>query len=145
MEKATMRRRAVTSGRSSIFRRRWSSRLPPHHTGKWPGRFGKGNGETDQIHQIHIQAAWRVKYPVIQKGQLMFHKISLLLTLLLALCAISSFAIGSAHATSSPPDLTVNSTADTNDSSCDALGTGTGNHDCTLREAINAVNAKNGF
>ena len=35
----------------------------------------------------------------------------------------------------------VNSTADTNDGSCDALGTGSGNKDCTLREAIAAANA----
>ena len=35
----------------------------------------------------------------------------------------------------------VNSTADTNDGSCDnPLGTGSGNKDCTLREAINAAN-----
>src|SRR5215470_850133 len=38
----------------------------------------------------------------------------------------------------------VNSTADTDDGSCDALGTGTGNQDCTLREAINAANADAG-
>src|SRR5205823_10047966 len=30
----------------------------------------------------------------------------------------------------------VNTTADTDDGRCDALGTGTGNQDCTLREAI---------
>lgn len=34
----------------------------------------------------------------------------------------------------------VNSTADTDDGSCDPLGTGTGNMDCTLREAIRAAN-----
>jgi CSLREA domain-containing protein len=38
----------------------------------------------------------------------------------------------------------VNSTADTDDGHCDALGTGTGNQDCTLREAINAANADAG-
>ncbi len=38
----------------------------------------------------------------------------------------------------------VNSLADTDDGHCDALGTGTGNKDCTLREAINAANADAG-
>src|SRR5207244_4650692 len=38
----------------------------------------------------------------------------------------------------------VNTTADTDDGSCDPLGTGTGNQDCTLREAINAANADAG-
>ncbi|PYS45741.1 MAG: hypothetical protein DMF68_21340 [Acidobacteria bacterium] len=38
----------------------------------------------------------------------------------------------------------VNTTADTDDGSCDPLGTGTGNKDCTLREAINAANADAG-
>ncbi len=37
--------------------------------------------------------------------------------------------------------LEVNTTADTDDGRCDALGTGSGNKDCTLREAINAANA----
>jgi CSLREA domain-containing protein len=37
--------------------------------------------------------------------------------------------------------FTVNATADTDDGSCDPLGQGTGNKDCTLREAINAANA----
>lgn len=35
--------------------------------------------------------------------------------------------------------LVVNTTADTNDNSCDALGTGAGNKDCTLREAVQAA------
>ena len=35
----------------------------------------------------------------------------------------------------------VNSKADTDDGSCDALGAGAGNQDCTLREALNAANA----
>ncbi|MBV8859392.1 MAG: Ig-like domain repeat protein [Acidobacteria bacterium] len=35
----------------------------------------------------------------------------------------------------------VNSEADTDDGSCDAAGAGTGNQDCTLREALNAANA----
>ena len=39
------------------------------------------------------------------------------------------------------PNFVVNTLADTDDGSCDALGQGTGNHDCTLREAINAANA----
>src|SRR5206468_8858987 len=38
----------------------------------------------------------------------------------------------------------VNTTADTNDGACDPLGTGSGNQDCTLREAINAANADAG-
>src|SRR5438552_3264344 len=39
------------------------------------------------------------------------------------------------------PTFVVNTLADTNDGSCDVLGQGTGNQDCTLREAINAINA----
>ncbi|MFD3164889.1 CSLREA domain-containing protein [Herpetosiphon sp. NSE202] len=35
----------------------------------------------------------------------------------------------------------VNTVADTDDGACDAFGTGTGNQDCSLREAINAANA----
>ncbi|PYS47256.1 MAG: hypothetical protein DMF68_16515, partial [Acidobacteria bacterium] len=35
----------------------------------------------------------------------------------------------------------VNSLANTDDGFCSPLGTGPGNHDCTLREAINAANA----
>ncbi|XSG75310.1 CSLREA domain-containing protein [Herpetosiphon llansteffanensis] len=35
----------------------------------------------------------------------------------------------------------VNTIADTDDGACDALGSGTGNQDCSLREAINAANA----
>lgn len=75
----------------------------------------------------------------------MLHKISLIVTLLLALCAISSFVVGSTHAAPQDRDSIVNSTADTDDNSCDPLGTGTGNQDCTLREAIQAVNATNSF
>ena len=37
----------------------------------------------------------------------------------------------------------VNTDADTDDGSCDAPGTGSGNQDCTLREAINGANADN--
>ncbi len=37
--------------------------------------------------------------------------------------------------------LEVNTVADTTDGSCDPLGTGTGNQDCTLREAILVANA----
>jgi CSLREA domain-containing protein len=52
---------------------------------------------------------------------------------------IGSYELSSATTASI---FVVNSTADTNDGSCDhPLGTGTGNHDCTLREAINAANA----
>ncbi|HWS90299.1 MAG TPA: choice-of-anchor Q domain-containing protein [Pyrinomonadaceae bacterium] len=42
------------------------------------------------------------------------------------------------------PPFVVNSKADTSDGSCDALGTGTGNQDCTLREAFIAANARAG-
>ncbi|WP_110515633.1 CSLREA domain-containing protein [Herpetosiphon llansteffanensis] len=35
----------------------------------------------------------------------------------------------------------VNTIADTDDGACDVLGSGTGNQDCSLREAINAANA----
>ncbi len=46
--------------------------------------------------------------------------------------------------TVSPP-LVVNSTADTDDGACSTPGSGPGNHDCTLREAINATNANPGY
>jgi CSLREA domain-containing protein len=39
------------------------------------------------------------------------------------------------------PAFVVNTSADTDDSSCDLLGQGIGNQDCTLREAIKAANA----
>jgi CSLREA domain-containing protein len=48
--------------------------------------------------------------------------------------------IGAYEANDDFTSLVVNSTADTDDGSCDPLGTGTGNMDCTLREAINAAN-----
>jgi CSLREA domain-containing protein len=53
---------------------------------------------------------------------------------------IATVDIGSYELSSAPtgPTFEVNSTADTDDGSCDLLGTGT---DCTLREAINAANA----
>ncbi len=38
-------------------------------------------------------------------------------------------------------NLVVNSAADTNDGACDLLGSGTGNQDCTLREAMVAADA----
>ena len=44
----------------------------------------------------------------------------------------------------SGPNFVVNSAADTDDSACDAAGYGSGNYDCTLREAINAANALSG-
>ena len=44
-------------------------------------------------------------------------------------------------ATQTGPNFFVNTLADTDDGSCDVLGQGTGNQDCTLREAINAANA----
>jgi CSLREA domain-containing protein len=48
--------------------------------------------------------------------------------------------IGSFEARDNFASFVVNSTADTDDGACDPLGTGTGNMDCTLREAINAAN-----
>lgn len=75
----------------------------------------------------------------------MLYKISFLLILILALCAVSSLDVAATHAAPVDQDQIVNSTADTDDGSCDALGTGSGNKDCTLREAINVVNAKSGF
>ena len=42
------------------------------------------------------------------------------------------------------PTISVNTTADTDDSSCDLSGQGIGNKDCSLREAINAANALTG-
>jgi CSLREA domain-containing protein len=39
------------------------------------------------------------------------------------------------------PDFIVNTSVDTDDGSCDLLGQGIGNKDCTLREAIDAANA----
>lgn len=47
-------------------------------------------------------------------------------------------------ATQSGPNYVVNRSADTNDGSCDTLGSGIGNQDCTLREAINAANSNSG-
>ena len=44
-------------------------------------------------------------------------------------------------AVGTPTVYIVNSSADTDDGACDALGTGTGNMDCTLREAITLANA----
>jgi CSLREA domain-containing protein len=41
-------------------------------------------------------------------------------------------------------NLLVNSAADSDDGACDVLGTGTGNKDCTLREAIGVANAQTG-
>ena len=46
----------------------------------------------------------------------------------------------SSTATQPGPNFAVNTTADTDDGSCDTLGQGTGNQDCTLREAISAAN-----
>jgi CSLREA domain-containing protein len=66
----------------------------------------------------------------------------LVLTFIMALCALATFTNGSAHAAPKNQYSTVNSTADTDDGSCDALGTGSGNKDCTLREAIQAVDAQ---
>ncbi len=42
------------------------------------------------------------------------------------------------------PNFVVNHSADTDDGSCDELGQGVGNQDCTLREAILAANALGG-
>jgi CSLREA domain-containing protein len=46
----------------------------------------------------------------------------------------------SSTATQPGPNFAVNTIADTDDGACDSLGQGTGNQDCTLREAINAAN-----
>ena len=48
--------------------------------------------------------------------------------------------IGAFEAEMTPTAYVVNTTADTDDGACDELDTGTGNQDCTLREAINAAN-----
>lgn len=72
----------------------------------------------------------------------MIHKI-VFTTLLLLSFAIMALVTPPAHATSNAV-LTVNSTKDNDDGHCDALGTGTGNKDCTLREAINAANTSVG-
>lgn len=42
------------------------------------------------------------------------------------------------------PNFVVNTDADADDGLCDVLGQGSGNQDCTLREAINAANAQAG-
>ncbi len=60
--------------------------------------------------------------------------------------AILLFSVGAAlllrAATPSQtgPNFVVNTLADTDDGSCDVLGQGSGNQDCSLREAINAAN-----
>lgn len=46
--------------------------------------------------------------------------------------------------TQTGPNLVVNSSADTDDGSCDVSGHGIGNQDCTLREAINRANTYSG-
>jgi len=55
-----------------------------------------------------------------------------------ATCDIGAYE---ANPTQLGPSFIVNTNADTNDGSCDLLGSGIGNQDCTLREAINAANA----
>jgi CSLREA domain-containing protein len=60
-------------------------------------------------------------------------------SLLLALLAL--YAASGVAATQTGSNFIVNSIGDTNDGQCDAPGQGTGNQDCTLREAINAANA----
>src|SRR4051812_47965338 len=40
--------------------------------------------------------------------------------------------------------FTVNTTADTDDGSCNELGTGGGNKDCSLREALHSANSTAG-
>jgi CSLREA domain-containing protein len=56
-------------------------------------------------------------------------------------CDIGAFEVGP---TQPGPDFVVNTSADTDDGFCDLLGQGSGNQDCTLREAINAANAVSG-
>lgn len=51
------------------------------------------------------------------------------------------FARTAVAGTQTGPSFVVNSLADTDDGSADFPGQGTGNKDCTLREAINAANA----
>lgn len=66
-----------------------------------------------------------------------FMLLALTFTLLTIVTASAAFAAPTLS-------LTVNSIADTDDGACDILGTGSGNQDCTLREAINASNASVG-
>lgn len=63
----------------------------------------------------------------------------LLSTLFLLVVCLSATFGATAHAATNAI-LTVNSTKDTDDHSCDARGTGIGNKDCTLREAIEIAN-----
>ncbi len=56
----------------------------------------------------------------------------------------TSIAGAAACTIQSGPNFVVNVNGDTDDGSCDLLGQGTGNKDCTLREAINAANAHAG-
>jgi CSLREA domain-containing protein len=60
---------------------------------------------------------------------------TMLIALIIGLVYITP--VQPAHASS----LVVNSLADTNDGSCDNLGTGSGNQDCTLREAIEVASS----
>jgi len=55
-----------------------------------------------------------------------------------AACDIGAYEYGP---TQTSPNFIVNTNADTDDGFCDLPGQGTGNQDCTLREAINAANA----
>lgn len=58
-----------------------------------------------------------------------------------ATCDVGAYE---ANPTQLGPTFTVNTTADTDDGSCDTLGNGIGNKDCTLREVINTTNAHSG-
>lgn len=67
------------------------------------------------------------------------------LTICLVGLSLAVFAFvtqaGLAVGAQSGPNFVVNTLADTDDGSCDVLGQGAGNKDCTLREAIRAGNA----
>lgn len=76
----------------------------------------------------HLCAAWRT--------------IGWLVAALLLTAAVDS-SIVSAQ-TQSGPNFVVNTTADTDDGACDLLGQGTGNQDCTLREAMLAASTHPG-
>src|SRR5262245_39573652 len=71
--------------------------------------------------------------------------------LLAAILAVSVSTVGvptstvyaAGESTQTSPNFLVNTDQDTDDGSCDLLSQGSGNQDCTLREAINAANADN--
>src|SRR4029079_15979232 len=61
------------------------------------------------------------------------------------LSALFQISVAFASPAASPAlTFNVNHSTDTDDGSCDTLGSGSGNQDCTLREAITAANANSG-